>query len=99
MTDSYLASHLLHALAAEGNTTGLQPLLQRMDPGRRCQALQRRDADGFTPLLRAAEHGHQEVAELLIRMGAQINEAVTGEERLYPNLSTGESRLSSVCIG
>jgi ankyrin repeat protein len=44
----------------------------------------KKDANGWTPLHEGARHGHKEIAEILIEKGARINRITNhGETALY----------------
>ena len=59
----------VHHAAASGWVTGVQEYLDDQDT----DSVDLRDRNGATPLMHAAEHGHDDVGLLLLELGADVN--------------------------
>jgi prolyl 4-hydroxylase len=73
-----------HKAAQVGDVEGLKEIIDVVD-----DFINRKDANGWTPLHESCRGGHKVVAEILIERGANINELTnSGETPLYLALKT-----------
>ncbi|CAM9148183.1 unnamed protein product, partial [Sphacelaria rigidula] len=85
----------LHASAIRGDRE-LAVLL--LDGGADVQTVEH--VSGTSPLHVAAQRGHGEVVDVLVRAGSSVNQrAVNGETPLYMAASRGEARAVAVLLG
>lgn len=77
----------LHACARAGNTDVATVLLNVLEP----EQVNAAGADAQTPLHRAAFWGHAELAELLVRHGADIERLDSSGHRAYDLIGRGSS--------